>query len=387
MMSPTSAPVQLPLLAPETLSPLPVAPGHYVAVLQNKTGELRALAAAADGVWERMTPLLEFVGPKTASRQLTASAAAAWVKRASLVLGQHPFYLDTLRLNATTAVQAPEGSRPVLRYLHDQARNRRMRFVPVVWVGEASEAVEQTVRDAAIADGHGVALRYRALEVLPPTGTSRRAFVEAQLDRVNARPEQADLLIDLQFIDEDRELAGEDLAELVDQTSTVGQWRSVALLGTTIPKTLGVIPEGTIGSLPRREWNLWVELDRIGLARTPAFGDYAVQHPHPPADGGGGNQMRANIRYTTDDATVVVRGRGPVTQEGNEQYRRLCEQLAALPEFAGRDYSWGDETIEDCADGVVPPGSQNQWRGVGTSHHMRHVTDALRRHPQPSSSD
>jgi hypothetical protein len=386
MISPTSTPVQLPLLAPETLSPLPVGPGHYVAVLQNKTGELRALAAAKDRAWERMTPLLEFVGPKTVSRPLTASAASAWVKRASLVLGQHPFYLDTLRLNASAAVQTPEGSRPVLRYLHDQARNRQMRFVPVAWVGEASEALEQIVRDAALANGHGVALRYRALEVLPPSGTSHRAFVEAQLDRVNGHPERADLLIDLQFIDEDRELAGEDVAELMDQVSAVGQWRSVVLLGTSIPKTLGVIPEGTIGSLPRREWNLWVELDRFALRRSPAFGDYAVQHPHPPVDGGGGNQMRANIRYTTDDATVVVRGRGPVTQEGNEQYRRLCQQLAVLPEFAGRDYSWGDETIEDCADGVVPPGSQNQWRGVGTSHHIQHVTDALRRHSERSSS-
>ncbi len=382
-MSPTSAPVQLPLLAPETLSPLPVAPGHYVAVLQNKTGELGALAAAADGVWERMTPLLEFVGPK--SRPLTASATAAWVKRAAGVLGQHPFYLDTLRLNATTALQAREGSRPVLRYLQDQARDRQMRFVPVACVGEASEAVEQIVRDAALADGHGVALRYRALEVLLPTGTSRRDLVEAQLDRVNGLPEQADLLIDLQFIDEDRELSGEEMAELLDQVTAVGRWRSVVLMGTSIPKTLGVIPEGTVGSLPRREWDLWAELAGMGLSRLPAFGDYAVQHPHPPVDGGG-NQMRANIRYTTDGATVVARGRGPVTQEGNEQYRRLCEELASLSDFAGRDYSWGDATIEDCADGVVPPGSQNQWRGVGTSHHMQHVTDALRRRPEQRPS-
>src|ERR1035437_8307642 len=269
MISPTSTPVQLPLLAPETLSPLPVGPGHYVAVLQNKTGELRALAAAKDRAWERMTPLLEFVGPKTVSRPLTASAAPAWVKRASLVPGQHPFYLDILRLNASAAVQAPEGSRPVLRYLHDQARNRQMRFVPVAWVGEASEALEQIVRDAALANGHGVALRYRALEVLPPSGTSHRAFVEAQLDRVNGHPERADLLIDLQFIDEDRELAGEDVAELMDQVSAVGQWRSVVLLGTSISKTLGratsIIVSGTLVHRPSGQ-------AKDAAAEVPIFG-------------------------------------------------------------------------------------------------------------------
>jgi hypothetical protein len=385
MPSPFSPPVQLPLLDAEALRPLPIGTDHYVAVLQNRAGELRALATADDAVWERMTPLLQFVGPRAGKRQLTASATAGWAKRAAHVLGQHPCYIDTLRLNAAATLQTPEGRRPVLRYLHDQARLRRMRFVPVVGVGQASETVERIVGDAVAADGHGVALRYRLLEVLPPSGTSVASFLEAQLGRVHAQPETADLLLDLQFIDEDRDITPEDLAELIERSTALGPWRSIVLVGTSIPKTLGVVPEGTVGSLPRREWSLWRDLGRLELRRPPAFGDYAIQHPHPPVDGGG-NQMRANVRYTIDEATVVARGRGPVTEEGNEQYRRLCEQITSLQDFAGRDYSWGDETIEDCADGAVPPGSQNQWRGAGTSHHLRHVIDEMRRHlaPQPS---
>jgi hypothetical protein len=110
----------------------------------------------------------------------------------------------------------------------------------------------------------------------------------------------------------------------------------------------------------------------------PAFGDYAVQHPHPPHDGGG-NNGRANIRYTVDREILVARGVGPATQQGPEQYRELCQQLVGRPEFAGRSYSWGDATIEDCADELIESGSRNAWRGAGTSHHIQVVTDELRR--------
>jgi hypothetical protein len=137
------------------------------------------------------------------------------------------------------------------------------------------------------------------------------------------------------------------------------------------------IDEGTLGSLPRREWSLWLQLAQFDLPRMPSFGDYGIQHPRPPqADGGPG--MRANIRYTADADTLVVRGHGPVVQEGNAQYRHLCQQLVERAEFAGSDYSWGDEVIEACARGTVAPGAQNVWRGAGTSHHLQLVTEQLR---------
>ena len=57
----------------------------------------------------------------------------------------------------------------------------------------------------------------------------------------------------------------------------VGSWRSVVLLGTSIPSMLSCIDEGSIGSLPRREWDLWSRLAQYDLSRIPSFGDYAIQ--------------------------------------------------------------------------------------------------------------
>lgn len=91
--------------------------------------------------------------------------------------------------------------------------------------------------------------------------------------------------------------------------------------------------------------------------------------------------MRANIRYTTNGSTLVARGRGSVIQEGNDQYRLLCQHLVAHRDFAGAHYSWGDATINGCAQGDIEPGAQEMWRGAGTSHHLQFVTDQLRQRP------
>ena len=87
--------------------------------------------------------------------------------------------------------------------------------------------------------------------------------------------------------------------------------------------------------------------------------------------------MRANIRYTTATTTLVARGRGPIFEEGREQYRELCRLLVGRQEFADRDYSWGDAQIADCAGGASEPGWNNAWRGAGSSHHLRLVTEQI----------
>jgi hypothetical protein len=369
--------VQIPLLEPEALMPLPVDRDHYVAVLQNRSGELDALRHASDAAWDRMTPLLEFVGPRTTSPSISASAINGWVKRVHTALGTHPVYIDILRLSPTVPVKTKAGIRPVLEEIYENARKRHMRFVPVLPVGEATEAHLGLVRASILGDQQGVGLRYRILKVLPPSGVSRKDVLRGQLDGLGLGPESCDLLIDLEYFDEDQEIDTASFAAQLDEMSRLGGWRSVVLLGTSIPKMMSAVKEGSVGTIPRREWELWLRLREQRMDRMPAFGDYAVQHPHPPHDAGA-NTGRANIRYTTDQATVVARGFGPATQGGPEQYRELCQQLVGRNDFAGRDYSWGDETIQDCADEVIEPGSRNAWRGAGTSHHMQVVTDELR---------
>lgn len=369
--------MQIPLLQAEPLNALPVDAGHYVAALQNKPGELDALRHASADTWARLMPIIQLVGPKHRTNPFTASAINNWVKKVATAVGTHPIYLDVMRLDPTFAVATTHGRVPVLGQIYAAARKRGLAFVPVMRVGDSTQAHTKLVADAALEDGHGAALRYRIREVVPPAGMSVCHYVEAQLAQVGTGVASTDLFVDLDFIDEDADLDAADLADPLRELLSVGSWRSVVLLGTSMPSMLGCVAEGTLGALPRFEWRVWSQLEQLGLDRMPAFGDYAVQYPEPPNDGGGPG-MRANIRYTVDEETLIARGKGAVMQEGKEQYRDLCQQIMACGRFSGREFSWGDETIADCARGVVEPGAQGVWRGAGTSHHLEFVTTQLR---------
>jgi hypothetical protein len=363
-------------------APLPLDRRHYVPALQNRPGELEALRHAPQDVWDKIVPLIHCVGQKKRADPISAAAVKGWLKRIDAAVGSHPFYLDVLRLRPNFPVKTSTGEAPVLQEMHTAARNRGLQFIPVVWVGESSKAHLNLVANAAIEDGHGVALRYRFREIAVGPGASQGDLLADCLGDLGTDVTDADLLLDLGYLDPEAEIDAEDIVAVLEQVTGVGEWRSIVLLGSSTPQSLGCVKEGTIGEIARREWDLWSELLAAEPLRMPAYGDYAVQHPRPPMDGGGPG-MRANIRYTTGARMLVARGEGLVIQEGREQYRELCQWLTKSTDFAGNAYSWGDQTIGACASGVLEPGWQDVWRGAGTSHHLAVVVSQLPQSPAP----
>src|ERR1041385_5577810 len=371
---------QLSLTRPEWFRPIPEGIRHYVPVLQSQPGERDALANASPQIWAHMTPLIVVLGPKKSEPEpFRPNRLAEWVKKVAAAVGQHPFFLDTLRLRTTDRVRNLDGTHPVFQAIFAQARKRGMQFIPVLRVNDAVSRVNQ-IRDAVACDCRGVAVRYPVLESASAHGRRPGALVKDALLAVGVDVVGADLLLDLGFLAPDVEIDATDLQASIDDLVAVGAWRSVVLIGTSMHRSLGggVCAEGTGGRLPRREWDLWCRLRARRPRRLPTYGDYAIQHPDPPWEGEeSGPGMRANIRYTLHDITLVARGVGPLQLEGAEQYRGLCRKIIAEPRFAGADYTWGDRLIFDCARGIADPGNQNRWRGAGTSHHLRLVVEQL----------
>lgn len=352
--------------------------GHYVAAIQNRKGELTALAHATGDTWDRLTPIVEFVGEKKRTEPYKAETVGAWVKRVADAIGQRPAYFDILRLRPDHATTSSAADPRVLAVIHAAARKRGMSFVPVLPVGASHPVYVEVIRETACRDGRGAALRYPIRTIAPLPGMTHTSMLGQALADVEVDVGHADVLVDLSYLGPDDELHPEDVAQALKDVLAVGDWRSVVLLATSMPSMLGgEVTEGTVGSVPRREWALWSALRQEPLGRTPTYGDYVIQHPTPPhVDGGPG--MRTNIRYTVREETLVARGMGPANQAGREQYRELCEQLAGRSEFAGRAFSWGDAQIADCASGVSEPGWHTDWRAAGSSHHLRQVTEQLR---------
>ena len=96
----------------------------------------------------------------------------------------------------------------------------------------------------------------------------------------------------------------------------------------------------------------------------PAGRDYGIQGPDWTPVDPRIMSASANIRYTSLNDWIVVRGRIVLGRNrvGMEEYRNLCQTLITRPEFRGADFSPGDRYISDCAAGSVSPGTPGVWR-------------------------
>jgi hypothetical protein len=368
--------VQLSLIAPPAFTPIPSGSLHYVPALLDWKGERDALRTASEATWQGMTPLVQVAPTGDPAKEISVAAIGNRLREVARAVRSHPIYLDTLGVSATKPT-LPRGHATVLQHVHEAARRQGISSVPVYSMGD--EAHADVVAAAAAQDGRGVAIRYRVGDAHYVGGGTLADRLVSALDHLGVDAVDADVILDFGWLRPEDEIGLEEVSLLVDRIYTAGKWRNVIVLATSIPSSFEKIREGTIGSIPRREWILWNALHEIGSART-VFGDYGVQHPRAPRNRRGG-QMRANIRYTTREGTLVARGEGAIMRldpsERAQQYRKLCYDLVTNNLFVGRGCCSGDDTIQDCADGLLVAEAQPMWRGVGTAHSLKEVTSSL----------
>jgi hypothetical protein len=196
--------------------------------------------------------------------------------------------------------------------------------------------------------------------------------VDRLLSGLNADAHSIDLVLDLEDLGTDDARAVLVARSIFSMIPKKDEWRRIIMVGASFPEDLSDVDAATTSTLPRREWSLWKTLQkRPGLLPRPEmiFGDYAIAHPVPKELDPRIMLMSANIRYTTPRSWLIVKGRN-VRQYGFDQYFELCKALVNRPEFSGRDFSWGDRFISDCATEMTGPGNATTWRKVGTNHHL-----------------
>jgi hypothetical protein len=371
---------QASLLKSHEASPLPKGSDYYVPAVFDRKGEREAIANLSTADWEKIVPLIHFLGPREPGAKLSSERFTQWSRRVAEAVGQHAFYLDLPRLSPSTTVKTGKGDVLILDRLYEAMRKRKCRFIPVANIGKRFEAALNSVANCALNDGNGFALRYRFRELAPRPNEDHVSRLSSALERIELDADSADLIVDFSYIDPDDEfdvdLLSVDLQSMLD----VANWRSVVLLGSSMPPMMSCVKEGTVGEIDRREWDLWREIRKKKLSRPLVFGDYTIQCPTPPSKGG--PSMRRTVRYTASTATVVARGMGDITESDDSQYKELCGTIRGRPEFCGEAYSWGDETIAKCAAGRLRPRAQEMWRGAGTSHHIKFVKDQLQGVPR-----
>jgi len=122
------------------------------------------------------------------------------VVRLADVIGEHPLFLDVTRLNPIHPVATRDGERAVLECIYEASRSRGLRFVPVMWVGESTDDHRRLVEDASFKTD----TESRCDIGCGSTCSTRRGledYVAAELTSLGRDPKDADLIVDLEYID------------------------------------------------------------------------------------------------------------------------------------------------------------------------------------------
>jgi hypothetical protein len=196
------------------------------------------------------------------------------------------------------------------------------------------------------------------------------------VDRLGLAPE--DCLVIADFHDADfanAERVAPVIAGVLEMLQASAPWQQIVFQGTNFPEKNPAEP-GLHAMVPRNEWIAWQQAVRFDpqTADHMIFGDYAADCAKIAFKGGGGAPPIRHYRYATPRAWRVQRG----TDQGtcSAIMRKVCENILASGDFAGRTFSSADDYIFRTANNAGGPGRATDWRAVNTTHHItRVVTD------------
>lgn len=340
---------------------------HYVPVLKAKRGELKALLETKSR--ERMTPLIEPI-LKSTPKQLANLIGNSWGH-------QFAVFIDGLHWDAHFPDRAGKLMGDLCRFLGAQ----QVKFVPITGL-DRSGAYQEAVSVSVQKIGRGLGIRVGSRDLLD--AQAFQSTVPELIQAMKVATNQVDLIVDFGAT----EVASEDhlaltMRSTLEQIPFLDGWRTLTLVATGFPSTLGMLPKGW-SEVPRTEWLAWnkLQLRRIWGKRKPSFGDYAVSHSRLPHEGRG--RTLGQIRYTTNDSFLVYKGNDVQKDpRGFKQFFDICEELTERQEFSGCEFSWGDRQIAEKATSEGSPGNAQTWKEIGANHHFEMVMTQLASYPGP----
>jgi hypothetical protein len=277
----------------------------YSPVLRAKTSERKALAALILAVRRRIAPIIEFVP------EWRGPAASGGRKRKPRSPQTPEEYVRRMLADAVSAT--PAGTRSLVYFGHAGPKAQWQgvdlwsafaRHVPavggVIPLADISSLANATVLAHAVQHAGGtVGLRIRASDIGPGVD----GHVAHAIRTLGVSPGTTHLVVDHQ----DDPLATTH-SDVRASFHDVRSFASVVVLAGVFPFDLtryqpGIQPE------PRREWAIW-RREHVATRegeRLLGYADYTTQcahyRPSPSLPGS------VSLRYTTDDAILVFRGR------------------------------------------------------------------------------
>lgn len=347
---------------------------QYVPCLRWKQGEYQALSKLSSSTKNNLKPLIEIpeIGYDFERRteiKIIDDHLAKVAQRIEANWGRGDCFVDFSLIDPSERMKT--GKHP-LDFVFAELRAKGIMAVPVINLRQDTDC-QNAISYIISADKRGGCAR---INIEESTKADLKNSLDILLHEYHLGIDECDFILDLgspNFIPIDGFV--NLLKSIINKLPYLDNWRSFAVIGTSFPRSMAEVSRG-LSTRERNEWLLYKSLIKSLMdagIRIPSFGDYAINHPDVIRLDMRHVKPYASVRYTIDDAYLIVRGLN-VRDYKFHQYRDLCQEVIMSNHYCGEGFSAGDKYISDCANGTASTGRLTTWRWVGTNHHLEKVT-------------
>lgn len=221
-------------------------------------------------------------------------------------------------------------------------------------------------------------LRLDATDVSTATLTFKR--IRDLLDADSIESSNAYLLLDLQCLfGKDKDSVSKEVLRL-SKLLEAKPWAGIIVGGYAIPDQLSTaVSTKEQAYLRRIEQDVFREAAAYEMITPRWFADYTILSPSVVELDWRliRKVMSPKALYTMEDLLFVVRG-GAFSSHPDEydQYFTMADEIVALDDYCGPDYSFGDKYISDRANRIGKPGSPASWITACVNHHLTFTANA-----------
>ena len=158
-------------------------------------------------------------------------------------------------------------------------------------------------------------------------------------------------------------------------------FKSYILSGCSIPVFITDIVKvkDSTKNIVRKEMLAWKALRKEGKFDNLLFSDYGVRGPNSAV-----NVMspdtNGKIRYTVANECLISLGHSQRAPDKWGQMKEVSQRVINSGYFIDSSFSWGDEYISQCSQGLALTKGVNHWIAVDTNHHLAYVLSELHKH-------
>jgi hypothetical protein len=349
----------------------------YSPILRNRQSEMLAIKHLYKPVRPHIMPLIDVAAPtKTDDRAKALKYVERNIARTTKVIAGIPaVFVDSSELDPAFRLQ---GRVHPLAAAAAAVTSAGVRPIAVAGLHRDDDHRAEAMAIAKAQDEPGLCVRLDATDVSTATLTHKR--LRDLLDAESLEPKDVYVLLDLQCLfKHDKDPVSKQVLRFLKLLETKA-WAGILVGGYGFPDQLSTACATNDQAYLRRiEQDVFRDAAAVEMSTPRWFADYTVLSPAVVELDWRliRKVMAPKALYTLEDDWFIVRG-GAFSSHPDEyeQYFSMADEIVALDEYCGADFSYGDEYISDRHERKGTPGSPGSWITACVNHHVSFTANA-----------